>query len=75
VTLDQLQRRDARIAELEARGRARTRAEDNELGRLTGARDQFWRRLADQRRRALNRAAELTAYARQHGLDLERDAA
>lgn len=67
--LDDLQRRDARIAELEAIGRRnRTRDQDHELGRLVGARDELWRRLSRRIVAARNRARDLETYARQVGL-------
>ena len=67
--LADLQRRDARIAELEAIGRAhRTRDQDHELGRLIDARDQLWRRLARRLAAARSRARDLETYARQIGL-------
>ena len=68
MTLDQLQARDRRIMDLEARGRDRSRAEDHELARLIYARDCHWRRLGDAVRKARRKAAELEAYARQIGL-------
>lgn len=71
MTLDQLQRRDARIAMLEALGRDRTRTQDHEFGALVNARDHFWRRMGAQHARARRRAADLAAYARQHGLRLD----
>lgn len=67
--LADLQRRDARIAELEAIGRRnRTRDQDHELGRLVDARDQLWRRLSRRIVAARSRARDLEAYARQVGL-------
>lgn len=74
MTLDQLQQRDARIAELEARGRARTPAEQEELGRLIYNRDCFWRRLPLAAATARRRLAELEAYARRHRLPIEESA-
>lgn len=71
MTLDQLHRRDARIAVLDASGpRGRTRADDHELGRLLAARDQHWRRLPAALAAARRRAADLDAYARQHRFPL-----
>lgn len=68
MSIDQLQRRDRRIAELEALGRhGRTRGEDHELGQLIDARDQLWRRLPARIDAARRRAHELEAYARQAG--------
>jgi hypothetical protein len=71
MTLDQLHMRDARIAALEALGRARTPAETDELGRLVAARDMYWRRLPAALERARRKAAALESYARQHRLPLE----
>ena len=70
MTLDQLQQRDARIAELEAIGRARSVEQQDELGRLQYARDCFWRRMPIAFATAQRRAAELAAYAAQHRLSL-----
>lgn len=67
MTLDQLQRRDERIAGLEALGRRRTREQEDLLGRLYSDREQQWRRLPAQIERARRRAAELATYARQIG--------
>lgn len=70
MTLDQLEQRDRRIAELERLGRARNRTQDHEYGRLIAARDQHWRRLPASLARTRRKAAELDAYARQIGLAL-----
>jgi hypothetical protein len=72
MTLDELQRRDARIGELEARGRQRTPDEQEQLGRLYVARDHHWRRLPEQIDRAARRLADMSAYARQIGLPYDR---
>ena len=73
--LDDLQRRDARIAQLEAIGcRNRTREQDHELGRLIDARDQLWRRLASRIAAARDRARELETYARPTGPPLPESA-
>lgn len=70
MTLDELQRRDTRIARLEAIGRGRTRDEDHELAGLINARDLFWRRLPDALARARRRLHALEAHAAQHRLPL-----
>lgn len=75
MTLDQMQQRDRRIGWLEARGDARTAAEQDELLSLISARDFLWRRLADQHARAIRRARELAAYAAQHKLPLDLEVA
>ncbi len=67
MTLDQLQRRDARIAELDALGQRRTRDEDHEHAALVNARDHYWRRLPDAIAAARRKAADLQNYARQAG--------
>ena len=64
-----MQRRDRRIAELDALP-ARTPAEQRELHLLVQNRDQLWRRIARQYQHAKRRADELAAYARQHRLPL-----
>lgn len=69
MTLDQLQQRDRRIAELEAIGsRCRSCDEDAELHRLQTIHDLQWRRLPEALARARRRAAELEAWGRQHNL-------
>jgi len=78
MTLDQLNRRDARIAALEALGRCgRSLAEQDELGQLVANRDLYWRRLPRALARARDKAAGLEAYARQVGFvfPLAKDAA
>lgn len=72
MTLDEAQRRDDAIAALEAKGRARTPAEQDELGRLVAARDQFWRRLGRQYAATRGKLAHLAALAAQAGLPLDR---
>lgn len=75
MTLDQLQSRDARIEELERIGRRRSREQDHEYARLINARDQHWHRLGDAIRKAKAKARDLEAYARQHRLPIESEAA
>jgi hypothetical protein len=70
MTVDQLQRRDRRIAALEARGDARTIAEEDELQSLLNARHMHLRRLPTALRRTREKAAQLEAYARQIGFNL-----
>ena len=73
MTVSELQRRDRRISDLEAKGRARTPAEQDELGRLYDRRDQHWKRLPKMIARAKRKAASLEAYARQIGFMFEGD--
>lgn len=71
MTLDQLQHRDARIAELEAIAPDdRTDDQVAELGSLHNARDIYWRRLPRALAAARTKAATLDFYARQIGLPL-----
>lgn len=71
MTLDQLQQRDARIAELEAIARDdRTHDQVAELHGLHNARDTFWRRLPRALAAARTKAATLDFHARQIGLPL-----
>jgi len=67
MTVSELERRDRRISELEAKGRARTQAEQDELGRLYDRRDQHWKRLPKMIARARRKAESLEGYARQIG--------
>lgn len=68
MTLDQAQRRDTRIAALDAKGRgARTPAEQEELGRLVASRDHFWWRLGRQHSRTIAKLRHLEALAAQAG--------
>lgn len=70
MTIDQLRKRDERIAELDALGRLRTAAQTAERDRLVQARDMHWRRIAAQIERAERRAAELRSYAQHHRLSV-----
>lgn len=71
MTLDQLQQRDARIAELETIARDdRTDDQAAELRALHNARDIHWRRLPRALAAARTKAATLDFYARQIGLPL-----
>lgn len=70
MTLDELQRRDHRIASLDALGRGRTLDQDHELAALINARDHFWRRLPLAVERARRRLHALEAHAAQHRLPL-----
>ncbi|MBY0301272.1 hypothetical protein [Sphingomonas ginsenosidimutans] len=66
MNLDAIQRRDRRIARLEAIPAGhRTPAEQDELGRLQHAQDMHWRRLPAALHRARAKAAAIEAYARQ----------
>lgn len=68
MSVDELLRRDARIAELEAiRRRDRSPEQQHELGRLITARDQHWRKLEHQIAKAWRKARDLENYARQAG--------
>lgn len=72
MTLDELTQRDRLIAELEAIPAARrTRAQQDELGRLLYNREQQWRRLPEAIERARAKARNLETYARQIGLPLQ----
>lgn len=73
MTFDQLMARDRRIDELDRLGRARTRAQDHELGMLISARDQYWRRLPRALEAARAKAVQLETYARQHRLAFDND--
>ena len=71
MTLDQLQARDRRIAELEAIPRGqRGAARQDELCRLLNARDLHWRRLGRTVAQARRKARELEQHARQIGMVL-----
>lgn len=69
MSVDELLRRDARIAELEViRRHDRTTERQHELGRLIAARDQHWRKVEQQIANARRKARDLEHYARQAGI-------
>jgi hypothetical protein len=68
VTLDGMRQRDARIAALEAiPARARTSAEQEELGQLLTSRTRTWTRFEQSLENARRRVADYESYARQAG--------
>jgi hypothetical protein len=74
MTLDELQNRDRRIAELEAIPKERRNGiEQDELGRLSIARDAHWRRLPEALAIARRKARDLETYARQWRLPLNQE--
>jgi hypothetical protein len=74
MTLDELQARDSRIATLEAIPKDRRNGvEQDELGRLSVAREAHWRRLPEAVAIARRKARDLETYARQWRLPLSQE--
>lgn len=68
IDVARVRRRDARIAELEARSATLSASEADELDRLIESRNLMWRRLPERLDRARATLAELKSYAADIGL-------